>query len=151
VELDALEALHPGELAALLGAELDRYFSHELGGRVRAARVEFQQDLQKRRSAILDEYEEEIAELQQEHEQYRADNVKWAEDFTNRIKELWHAIAGEMRDSAPDLVDFPIPEAEYAVERDGTLFNSQWNYMDQIAVYKKFQGKLNTNHRKIPR
>jgi len=44
-------------------------------------------------------------------------------------------------DAAPDLTDYPVPEADQGREFDSGLFSTIRTYTEQIAAYKLFQGK----------
>lgn len=51
------------------------------------------------------------------------------------------AISGDLARERPSLRDYPIPEADGAREAGEGLYNSERDYIDQIAEYKAFQGK----------
>jgi hypothetical protein len=141
-ELDALEALHPGELARLLRAELDRYFDHDLDRRMRQAREELAADLESAGEAAAAPHEAEIAALHAEYEQFRSQFEALLGPWMARYEAVRLAVIEAMEDAQPDLTDYPIPEPEEADE-DGVdpLFDSYRDYEEQLAAFKEFQGK----------
>ena len=141
VELDALEALHPGELERILSQELDHYYDHELGARVREARRRLVDDLQAIRSNVLQGHAEELGDLRDEYEQIRADFEDRIGAYASRAQRLWQAISAELDRQAPDLDDYPIPMAEERPAFAGALYDSGRDYVEQITHYKAFQGK----------
>jgi len=42
----------------------------------------------------------------------------------------------------PALDAYPVPQAVFAEEIDDGLYNSRRDYLEQIAAYKQFQGKV---------
>lgn len=53
------------------------------------------------------------------------------------------AISDDLEERRPDVADFPVPEAEEREDVGDGLFVSQRTYLDQLQVYKEFQGKAN--------
>ena len=72
-ELDALEALHPGELARLLEAEIDNFLDGDLGRRVRLARGEEMIELNEIEAEVKAEHADEIAALEERFERITAE------------------------------------------------------------------------------
>jgi hypothetical protein len=62
-ELDALEALHPGELRRILEEEIDRYYDHSLVGRVNETADAFREELDDVREDVLGRHKVEIKKL----------------------------------------------------------------------------------------
>src|SRR5947199_4166668 len=58
VELDALEALYPGELQALLSQDIESYYDVTLAGRVEAAEMQVQERLQRIWQQVVASYAE---------------------------------------------------------------------------------------------
>jgi len=141
VELDALEALHPGTLRDLVRSEIGRYYDARLSTRVYLARLALHRDLQARHAAILAEHAEEIAALEAEYEQIRADVEERMASHSERRRDLWQAISAELEAAQPDIADYPIPEAEAGDEHTDALYDSGRDYLEQLAAYKAFQGK----------
>jgi hypothetical protein len=143
VELDALEAMQPGLLAEIVEDALTPFFDETLAERVAQQRraleaagraaasaalepfVDRRESLEERVNALLASVEDEIAELD-------AEARALGEEITEALAEV-----------VPDVADFPVPEPEEADEDDlpEPLFDGYRDYFDQIACYKRFQGK----------
>jgi hypothetical protein len=170
VELDALEALHPGELARIIENAVELY--HEP---TRATRQEINETAREYRTVaeqieqdIRDRHHDELAALRADFEtmeeevqshqdaihditreienQFRArcdehvDAINALVDaFQERAEALWDSISAALEDEAPDIEDWPDPyEAD---ESDDQLYQSERGYLEQIARYKRHQGK----------
>ena len=91
-ELDALEALHPGELARLLNAELDNWLDASLTRRASRFKTELEVLLGRIRRDVHDNHAEEIAEIRQrfsEIAQRLADVASEFGDWEEEAAELW--------------------------------------------------------------
>lgn len=126
VELDALEALQPGELERIVHSHIERYYDTDLASKTREGREQIERELGFIREQVLEHYESEIRQATQQLEQ---------------IQELWLAISDELRSKMPDLDSYPLPEAREADELGEGLYNSERDYLEQIEAYKQFQGK----------
>lgn len=140
-ELDALEALRPGELERILVRAIHHYYDNMLDSRVRDARRELESTLADLRQDVLDEHEMEVSALRTRYEAIRDEFAQRVADYNVDLSELWSTITEDMEGRTPDLDEFPVPEAEEAEEMGDGLYNSERTYMDQIEVYKAFQGK----------
>lgn len=140
-ELDALEALRPGELARVVRKHLDHYFDHSLNRRVYRAEQKLRNDL----SAIVlqgrEEHADEIEEIKSEYEEIKAEFLTRLAAHNERRAELFETLNAELTERMPDIEDYPIPEAEVSDEVGEGLYNSERDYLDQIDAYKEFQGK----------
>jgi hypothetical protein len=141
VELDALEALYPGELRNLLRAEIDRYFDHALSHRVSDAKDELVNQLDEIRLAIIDGHGVEIDNLRAEYDTIRAEFEQRMRNYGLRVYRVWQAISDELEAATPDLDEHPIPTPRQASEIDNALFDTQRDYISQLAAYKEWQGK----------
>jgi len=141
VELDALEALHPGALSNIVEAQIRRYYDAELNRRVGAARARLLDDARRTQQAIIAEHRAELDQLRADYDALRTEFGERAASLQTRLSELWETITEELEDAAPDLADYPIPAANAAQEAPGALFDSGRDYVEQIAAYKAFQGK----------
>lgn len=141
VELDALEALHPGELARVLRTEIGRYYDRALDGRVFDAKAALGNELDNIRQAVIDAHQTEIDALRAEYEAIRGDFERRMGGYGRRLESLWQAISDELEEATPDVDDYPVPEADEANERPGALYDSERDYLDQMTHYKRYQGK----------
>ncbi len=142
VELDALEALYPGTLGSILEREVRRYFDLNLDARVSSARRSLLGDLERTRQAIITPHEGQLAQLRTDYEAIRQEFQARVEAVQTELTQLWQAIGDEMEAQTPDIEDYPIPEADAAHERNGALYDSDRDYVEQIEAYKAFQGKV---------
>ena len=141
VELDALEALHPGELERLLSAEMDRYYDATLDEQARQVQEQLEADLNEIRLAIVADHQDAIAALEADYAQIRADFSARMADHNQRLQRLWQRLTAEMDAQVLDVSDYPLPQPAEADELEEGLYNSTRDYLAQIAEYKAFQGR----------
>ncbi len=84
VELDALEALYPGELDRLLSGYIEQYYDKSLSSRVADAQMALRDDLDHKRHAIIARHAADIAELEQTYAALRAEFAAWMESYSRR-------------------------------------------------------------------
>lgn len=146
VELDALEALYPGELAGIVRAAVAPYRDADLARRLRRVAEDAQrlvnrawedatwhyeddlQDLTAEARTLLASYEGRLAALRDELDAELA-------PLRERLAELRQAVSDEAAGLEVDLPARPEPEPE-ATEETDWLFKSNRAYLDQMAVYK---------------
>jgi hypothetical protein len=137
-ELDALEALHPGELRQIIVAEIERFLDPELEDRWSEFKEEAQAALNEIEAAELDAYADEREALQERLDALR----EQARALDRDLSSLNETIRRNMMVAAPSIFDdLDIPEAAPADEWDSPLFDSARGYVEQIDAYKAFQGK----------
>jgi hypothetical protein len=140
-ELDALEALHPGALRRILQQEIERYFDTSLGRRVAAVEVELRAEL----SAINQDVERHHAEAlerlrvqwQAIQQRIRAELQAW----NDRARQVWQSMTEALNANAPDFDAITWPEPILEDEDPEPLFDSRRDYLEQMAVYKRHQGR----------
>jgi hypothetical protein len=137
VELDALEALYPGELRRIVVSAIERYYDASLPQRLAETRNELQEQLDNTERSVLGWHLDEIADLRTKYAQISKQITELLEDFNNEVRELWHTIQQELEDDKPTIVE--LPEPYEAHEIDNPLFDSERDYLEQIACYKAFQ------------
>jgi hypothetical protein len=113
VELDALEALHPGVLARIVTRALSHYFSSEANEEAREKERALRRAIREQVSAITERYAKEIEALQQMNREI--DQVE---------------VDGNFEPEPPE------PEADDGAY--GWLFDSGREYLEQIAAYKAY-------------
>ena len=136
-ELDALEALHPGELGRILTKAIAQYFDPDLRRNFRDALKFVQSDLSDIRNEVVQDHAADIERLQAD---FKIANEKMRE-WRERADEVWLAITNDLEDAAPDLTQYELPEPAFAEEMEIPPFDSQRDYLDQLIFYKRFQGK----------
>jgi hypothetical protein len=135
-ELDAMEALYPGELARLLEAEINNWLDPDLKRRVNRAYWNTVLRLQKIEHGIHEEYAEKIKELSERFEEIKTELREWEEEASD----LWQDIAAEMREQLPDLSDVYVPRSKAPGETDRfVLFDSRRDYFTQMDAYNAWR------------
>jgi len=141
VELDALQALHPGTLERILRGNIEQYYDTSLNTRAREARERLEHVLRGTRQEVLSLHSEEIREARRELEGIKADFGPRMDVYGEHIRDLWQAISDDLKSNMPDIDNYPVPEARAAHELGSGLYNSRRAYLEQIDSYKQFQGK----------
>jgi hypothetical protein len=139
-ELDALEALHPGELRRIVTEALDRYHDHDLQGRWDALKSEREAELGAIAAGVAAEYADALRP-------HRAEcrRLAWEPNrLRDEVQMVYAKMLGEITERAGDVALTPLfefrSEREIA-EHPDPLFDTARDYMEQIARYKIFQGK----------
>jgi hypothetical protein len=146
VELDALEALYPGELAVILQDALDPYYDHALADRMADAEREVQADAEARWQDETEAFQAEIEAIEAETAPIYARYQDILEDlntqlsaelepFAARLAAVRHAVLEAQAGFVFDMPDRPQPEVAPADE-SAWLFDSARAYLAQLAVYK---------------
>jgi hypothetical protein len=154
VELDALEALHPGKLARVVREAIAPYRDEDLEERLQQAKGEAEnvvedawqealggcpeeaQAIREEAVAIAAGYKERLQALE---EQLRALGAELQAELApqrERMRALRHAITTAMDGFAVELPERPEPEAEGGDE-SGWLFASGREYLEQMKHYKE--------------
>jgi len=150
VELDAIEALHPGELNKIVENSILKYYDVELENEVKKKEEDSKQVVENLLKDKISPYRKEI------------DNIK---DFINAIVEHYEeqllAISNQMGSELAPFVeklnmlrqsliysaneikneyDLPtLTHNEVEMKNDGCLFDMRRSYMQQLAFYKKYK------------
>jgi hypothetical protein len=132
-ELDALEAIRPGELARIVQREVCRYLDPTLNNRVRQAEHDLDRGLAGTREEILDRFE--IEHLTDRYDALRNEILGLDRDFSAAFESIAHALEGEM----PAAIN--VPEPRPAEPIDEPLFDSKRDYLSQIDAYRAWQGR----------
>ena len=142
VELDALEALVPGELERIVRAALSTYYDSDLDRRAAEQRAEMEQILAGLQERVLRRHAENIAEVRSELEQIRADLGPRMQAYASHLENVWHGISEDLnRALERDFGQYGLTQARIAEEFGPGLYESQRDYLSQISAYKQFQGK----------
>ncbi len=140
VELDALEALYPGELHTILGQYIEHYYDTSLADRLQEAHAEIEQHLSGIWQQVTGRYTQEVAALLEEYKQLEADFGGRMRGYADRLRSLWQAMQQELDFSAPDIAPL-LPSAYQGHEVGDGLLNTERDYFEQVEVYKLFQGR----------
>jgi hypothetical protein len=148
VELDALEALHPGELARIVGDQIAQFRDDELAGKAEDAYEEAQECLEDELESRAGPHLEELDEIKEEaatvveryQERLERLSVEMEAELTpyrERLEAVRLAVQNELEQMQPNLP--ALPEPETYPERNGWLFDSGRPYLEQLASYKAHQ------------
>ena len=151
-ELDALEALHPGELRRIVLGYIRRYYDIDLGQNVQAVVDEVEDDIDDVMRDVRARHADEIAALEQDRKavteaigaelarvQQLIDEKEKA--FEERARPILEAIKSDLDHEAPDTGDYDWPEPADGDEVADPLFDSTRSYLDQVERYHLHQGK----------
>ncbi|MGI9057112.1 MAG: hypothetical protein ACR2H5_00855, partial [Ktedonobacteraceae bacterium] len=141
VELDALEALYPGELQTVLSQYIESYYDMTLDERVQQVEDETQARLELIHRQVVDRYAEDIDDLRRAYALLQDEFDGRMQGYSEQLTALWQAIRQELSLSAPRLSSTMLPEADIAGEIGDGLYDSTRDYIEQIDAYKEFQGK----------
>ncbi len=141
VELDALEALYPGELQAVLSRYIECYYDNSLDERIAQARAALENDLGVVWQQVAGRYADDVEALRSEYEQLQREFEGRLAGYSQRVQGLWQAMRQELDVSVPDLGYYPIPQPECFGEIGDGLYDSSRDYLEQLEAYKVFQGK----------
>jgi hypothetical protein len=136
-ELDALEALHPGELERIVTQEIWRYYDLDLADSVTNIVGDIQANLDEITERVHEQHAEAIAEAEAEREKLQAA----IEAYQEKIQPILDAIESDLEDEAPSIEDYDWPEPDEGDEDDDPLFDSTRDYVEQVDRFKDHQGK----------
>lgn len=138
VELDALEALRPGELARILEDAILQYFDMDLADRLQGVHDEYKERLTLKRNNLLEAYPE-IKGLQERYSRL-ADNFETEiADLQADMEEIWEEFSSQLETDLAFINEPDVPAAELDTEPDGQLYQSDRDYHDQLASYKAWR------------
>jgi hypothetical protein len=173
-ELDALEAIHPGELARIVKERVEVYRAPTRATRREIADVanELERHASEVRQAVLGQHADEIAHIRSEFNRmqetirphqdalaalvadYEARMAEHIEAINSEVEQFYDLAEPVIADIATDLeAEKPDPDdlewsAGYAAdESDEQLFQSERGYVEQIGFYKNHQGKPTSRRR----
>ena len=135
-ELDALEALHPGEMAGLLEAEIDNWLDASLGDRVRRVSSEQLLRLNKIERRIVEQYADQVEDLKTRFDT----TIEELQEWESEAEDLWDEIQAKLEAKRPDLSDVEVPRSKARGETDRfVLFNSKRDYFSQMDAYNAWR------------
>ena len=158
-ELDALEALHPGQLRKIVEKEIKRYVDPDLNAQVLAATAQVSNALAEINTGVEGEYGAEIERLRAEYEalaeqieafaekareQFEARFRARLDDLSERTEALFQGMRQSLRAEKPDPNEFDWPEAATGDEDPDPLFDSTRDYVEQVDRFKEHQQKPTT-------
>jgi hypothetical protein len=132
VELDAIEALHPGELGRIVEDAILIYYDREIEERAKLQRNALQRKLDKASEEALGDIEDDIGALKEDFEEAMG-------SIRERLSNLYPKIIERLEDVEAGVDDFPLPRPGEADEPYGVLFDSFRGYFEQLDHYQDHQ------------
>ncbi|HEY6406512.1 MAG TPA: hypothetical protein VIY29_03480 [Ktedonobacteraceae bacterium] len=142
VELDALEALYPGELQRVLEGCIEYYFDPTLEQRTRDMQARVERDLSLIWQQVTARFAGDIEMLRAVHAQLQQEFGARMAAYGEQVQAVWQTMRSELDLSVPQLDDYPLPSPIFTDELGYGLYDSARDYLEQIEAYKQFQGKL---------
>jgi hypothetical protein len=142
VELDALEALYPGELQQVLSQCISPYFDPTLAQRTKDMQVRLERDLGLIWQQVTGRFVGDVEVLRAVHAQLQQEFGARMAAYGEQVQAVWQAMRSELDLSVPQLDDYPLPSPIFTDELGYGLYDSSRDYLEQIEAYKQFQGKL---------
>lgn len=144
VELDALEALRPGELRRIVTEAIERYHDPNIKDRAR-------REKQKLEQALRDARKEALTDIRERWESLEEDYDAVAEEFKDRveaIKEQVNTLHADAYDALGNIdidagEEYPLPDPEAGDELNDVLYSSTRDYLEQLDWYKHYRGNEN--------
>lgn len=138
-ELDALEALHPGELARIIRREVERYIDKGLDSRVYAVSSDFKRTVRQIEEEVLERHNiEEFRERYNEIVAFHQNSLE--EDMQNLLEdaqETWAEVSEELKELVPAF-NGELPRPEVTGDTEEPLFDSKRDYFTQGGFYPTF-------------
>jgi hypothetical protein len=134
-ELDALEALHPGELARIVSEQIERFIDPDAARAFFVAVGEHKDVLRQISAEVHDHYIDEIDDLEREY----SDLVARFGSFSTRAEQVFERIADHLADV--EFPDFDPPAPRAPDDPAAPMFDARRDYLTQIANYHKWQGR----------
>lgn len=129
-ELDALEALHPGELHRILVNEIERYYDTELESEIEEIAAATDDAIDETNAAVHARFED-------EHEALQAELA----DISGRISSYLGRVKEALDEAAPNIEGIAWPEPAGGDDDPDPLYDSARDYVEQVDRYKRHQGK----------
>jgi hypothetical protein len=137
VELDALEALHPGELATLLRRAISDYYDPDIDAAARRQRDALERTLAAEREEVLAALEGDLHAVAEEYEELRTEFQERVTTLADRWAELSDEVRERLEGVAVDLENYPVPTSTVQANPDGALFHSARDYLEQLEYYRR--------------
>jgi len=139
-ELDALEALYPGELARLVQDAISTYHDPEIAERANEQRQALVDALAQAKEEALADMQPELESLRQEFDQAVAAFGQAIEGLQGRMGQAYAEVVRRLEAVDVDASDYPCPEGREVYEPNGKLFDSARDYETQLAYYQARRG-----------
>jgi hypothetical protein len=141
VELDALEALHPGVIRNIRVEEIERYYDSGLSDRINDVTETVEHELEETNAVVLAEHADNIEQLRTDYTAMIARHNAERAPLAQRFESIERSIAVRLETEAPDADAYDWPEPDDGDEDPDPMFDSGRGYLEQIERYREHQGK----------
>jgi hypothetical protein len=152
VELDALEARHPGELGKLVREAVEPYLDRTIRKQLTEAQQQAEEIVDEQWDEIMEPHERKLATINNNirrivkryEKEVAALNKRLQRDmarFKGPIDRLRAAVTEDVDAFDPDLPERPAQAVIDIEGEDEWLFDSSREYLEQLEFYKAHQGK----------
>jgi hypothetical protein len=138
-ELDALEALHPGEIVRIAEREVGRYLDPGLWSRVSATNSKLNSIVRAAEERAMEEFD--ISSLEDRFGALVDDFERDAKILEREVDEACSMVAARLADEMPSFDDIELPTPRPANPPTSPLFDSKRSYLDQMDQYRIWQGR----------
>jgi len=139
VELDALEALYPDELAKIIEREIEQYIDQDIRDEARRVERKVAKYLAERAQEIIGEYTETLDSIEERYDEIKAEFEKFITEVLEDFKKIHAEVAEKLGEIEVPWEDFEMPVSEVYVDPDDKMFDSERGYMEQLREYKRFR------------
>jgi hypothetical protein len=136
-EIDALEALHPGELREIVEAGILRHLDPDLKDREHEAEREINRYIADAESTVHHRYQAQVNAVQNDYLQLRRKLMELRESAAD----LWQQMADDLEAAAPYVDVDDVPEACNESDQLTPLFDAGRDDLTQIDWYRRWQGR----------
>jgi hypothetical protein len=143
-ELDALEALHPGEIDGILEQEILRYYDPNLQRNIRRVTNRIERELEGIDRQVHDEFADQYQQLEDDYAELVERYEEELQAIAERQETLQLSVTERLEEQAPEVEDYNWPEPRDGDEDPDPMFKSTRGYVEQIDRFKRHQGKLTT-------
>jgi len=142
-ELDALEALHPGELATIVREAIAPYRDPNFKDSLEDAEWKATKAVEKWLEDVLAPFEKDLEDIKAKAEALSQKYTKSMQPLRKRFETIYQAIRTRAEEteseSPPPVPDRPEPDVDGDPDEVDWLYDSSRSYGDQLACYKKYQ------------
>jgi hypothetical protein len=153
-ELDALQALHPGEIRRIVVQHINRFYDSDLQSKRYDVADAFEENMKQTQDDIRERFADRITEIDRKREELRAkvqakldelaEEIEEEEDeLTEEIESLIDDVTEAMREDEPDpdSDDYEWPEPAEGEDWADPLYDSRRSYIEQNDRYARYNGK----------
>ncbi|MCO5129290.1 MAG: hypothetical protein M9932_01830 [Xanthobacteraceae bacterium] len=137
-ELDALEALHPGEFKRIITEAVEQYIDTKLASRVNAVNYDFRLKVEAAEKEAIAPFREQFDDIEDRYSDLIDDFKDKVSELQDEANELWPQAVAALEAAAPTFDRDSIPEPRPATPPAAPLFDSKRPFMSQMEHYKSW-------------